>query len=48
MSIIQNAGKIDSGSETAAMMVARKSRRNSSTMITASTAPSNRVEIAAL
>ena len=47
MSITQNAGKIDSGSEIAAMMVARMSRRNSNTMMTASTAPSNRVEIAA-
>ena len=43
----QNAGKIDSGSEIAAMMVARISRRNKSTMMTARIAPSNRVEIAA-
>jgi hypothetical protein len=47
MSIAQNAGKIDSGSETAAMIVARRSRRNSRTMMTARIAPSNRVEIAA-
>ncbi len=46
-SIAQNAGKIDSGSEIAAMMVARRSRRNRSTMMTARIAPSNRVEIAA-
>ena len=47
MSIAQNAGKIDSGSEIAAMMVARMSRRNRSTMMTARIAPSNSVEIAA-
>ena len=46
-SITQNAGKIDSGSEIAAMMVARMSRRNSNTTITARIAPSNKVEIAA-
>ena len=43
MSIAQNAGKIDNGSEIAAMMVARMSRRNNSTMMTARIAPSNRV-----
>ena len=47
ISIAQKAGKIDSGSEIAAMTVALKSRRNSSTMMTARIAPSNRVEIAA-
>ena len=41
-SIAQNAGKIDSGSEIAAMMVARMSRRNNSTMMTARMAPSNK------
>src|SRR5713226_7997684 len=46
MSIAQNAGKIDSGSEIAAMMVARMSRRNNSTTTTARIAPSNKVEIA--
>ncbi len=46
-SITQNAGKIDSGSEIAAMMVARMSRRNNSTTTTARIAPSNKVEIAA-
>ncbi len=46
-SIAQNAGKIDNGSEIAAMMVARMSRRNNSTTTTARIAPSNRVEIAA-
>ena len=46
-SIAQNAGKIDSGSEIAAIMVALMSRRNNSTMITARMAPSNSVEIAA-
>src|SRR5882757_6887122 len=45
MSIAQNAGKIDSGSEIAAMMVALISRRNSSTTMTARMAPSNKVEI---
>ncbi len=44
---LQNAGKIDSGNDIAAMTVARISRRNSSTMMTARIAPSNRVEIAA-
>jgi len=47
MSIAQNAGKIDSGSEIAAIRVARMSRRNNSTMMTAKMAPSNKVEIAA-
>ena len=46
-SIAQKAGKIDSGSETATITVARKSRRNRNTMTTARNAPSNRVEIAA-
>ena len=46
-SIAQNAGKIDSGSEIAAMMVARMSRKNSNTTMTARIAPSNNVEIAA-
>ena len=46
-SIAQNAGKIDSGSEIAAMMVALMSRRNSMTTTTARIAPSNKVEIAA-
>ena len=46
-SIAQKAGKIESGSEIAAMMVARRSRRNRNTMITARIAPSNSVEIAA-
>ena len=47
MSIAQKAGKIDSGSETATITVARRSRRNRNTMITARIAPSNRVWIAA-
>src|SRR5437868_2222572 len=47
MSIAQNAGKIDSGSEIAAMMVARRSRKNSSTITTARKAPSNNVDFAA-
>ena len=47
MSIAQNAGKIESGSEIAAMMVARISRRNSNTTMTARMAPSNSVWIAA-
>ena len=47
MSIAQNAGKIDSGSEIAAMMVALISRKNKSTIMTARMAPSNSVEIAA-
>ena len=47
MSIAQNAGKIDSGSEIATITVARKLRRNRNTMMTASAAPSNSVWIAA-
>ena len=47
MSITQNAGKIDSGSEIATIIVARKLRRNRNTMMTASAAPSNSVLIAA-
>ena len=43
MSIAQKAGKIDSGSDTAAMIVARMSRRNRNTTMTASAAPSNSV-----
>ena len=43
MSIAQKAGMIDSGRVTAAMMVARRSRRNRNTTITASAAPSNKV-----
>ena len=39
-SITQKAGKIDSGSVIAAMMVARKSRKNRNTTITARMAPS--------
>ena len=46
-SITQKAGKIDSGSDTAAMIVARRSRRKMKTMMTASAAPSNSVLIAA-
>ena len=45
-SMIQNAGKIDSGNVTAAMIVARMSRKKRNTTITASAAPSNKVWIA--
>lgn len=41
--IAQNAGKIDSGSDTAAMTVMRRSRRKRKTTITARRAPSNSV-----
>ena len=47
MSITQNAGKIDSGSEIATITVARKLRRNRNTTMTASAAPSNSVWMAA-
>ena len=46
MSITQNAGKMDSGSEIATITVARKLRRNSITTMTASAAPSNSVWMA--
>ena len=39
-SIAQKVGRIDSGKARAVTMVARKSRRNTSTTITASSAPS--------
>jgi hypothetical protein len=45
--MIQNDGRIESGSVSAAMMVARQSRRNQNTTRIASTAPSNRFSIAA-
>ena len=45
-SMTQKAGKIDSGRVTAAMIVARQSRRNRNTTITASMAPSYSVCIA--
>ena len=44
----QKAGKIDSGRVTAAMMVARQSRKNRNTTITARMAPSYSVCIADL
>jgi len=40
ISMTQRAGRIDKGSVTAAIMVALRSRKNSNTTITASTAPS--------
>ena len=38
--MIQKDGRIDNGRVSAAMMVARQSRKNMNTTITASTAPS--------
>ena len=46
-SMAQKAGKIDSGSDTATITVARQSRRNRNTITTARIAPSNSVWIAA-
>ena len=42
----QNAGMMDSGNVTAAIRVARQSRRNRNTRMTASAAPSNNVWMA--
>ena len=47
MRVVQEPGRIESGSVSAAMMVARQSRRNQNTTRIASTAPSNRFSIAA-